>query len=75
MKKYTTVSAKIPEEERDEMKKLGLNPTEIIRKAVREEIKKAKSKELIERMNKVRPIISKLNLADIVSDIREDRLR
>ena len=75
MKRYTTISAKIPEEEREEIKKLGLNPTSIIRKAVQEEIRRARNKDLIEKMKKVAPIISKLNLDEIVSDIREDRER
>ncbi|MCL5954640.1 MAG: CopG family transcriptional regulator [Candidatus Thermoplasmatota archaeon] len=75
MKKYTTISAKISEEEREKIKKLGLNPTVIIRKAVQEEIRRAKNKDLIEKMKKVAPIISKLKLDEIVSDIREDRER
>ena len=75
MKRYTTISAKIPEEEREEIKKLGLNPTSIIRKAVQEEIRRARNKDLIEKMKRVAPIISKLNLDEIVSDIREDRER
>ena len=75
MKRYTTISAKIPEEEREEIKKLGLNPTSIIRKAVQEEIRRARNKDLIEKMKKVAPIISKLKLDEIVSDIREDRER
>ncbi|MCL5989223.1 MAG: CopG family transcriptional regulator [Candidatus Thermoplasmatota archaeon] len=75
MKMYTTISAKISEEEREELKKLGLNPTVIIRKAVQDEIKKARNKDLIEKMKKVAPIISKLKLDEIVSDIREDRER
>ena len=75
MKRYTTISAKIPEEEREEIKKLGLNPTVIIRKAVQEEIKRARNNDLIEKMKKVAPIISKLNLDEIVLDIREDRER
>ncbi len=75
MKRYTTISAKIPEEEREEIKKLGLNPTSIIRKAVQEEIRRARNKDLIEKMKKVAPILSKLNLDEIVSDIREDRER
>ena len=45
MKRYTTISAKIPEEEREEIKKLGLNPTVIIRKAVEEEIRRARNKD------------------------------
>jgi hypothetical protein len=75
MKMYTTVSAKISEEEREELKKLGLNPTVIIRKAVQDEIRKARNKILIEKMKRVKPIISKLKLEEIVSDIREDRER
>lgn len=75
MKMSTTVSAKISEEEREELKKLGINPTEIIRKAVREEIRKARNKALIEKMKRVKPIISKLNIDEIVSEIREDRER
>ena len=75
MKRYTTISAKIPEEEREEIKKLGLNPTVIIRKAVQEEIRRARNRDLVEKMKKIAPIISKLNLDEIVSDIREDRER
>jgi hypothetical protein len=75
MKSYTTVSAKISEEEREELKKLGLNPTTIIRKAVQDEIRKARNKELIEKMKKVASTISKLKLGEIISDIREDRER
>ncbi len=75
MKMYTTISAKISEEEREELRKLGLNPTAIIRKVVQEEIRKAKSKDLIEKMQKVAPIISKLKMDEIVSDIRDDRER
>ena len=73
MSKYTTISAKISEKESEEIKKLKLNLTMIIRKAVQDEIKKAKNKDLIERMKKVRPIISKLRIEEVVADIREDR--
>ena len=75
MKMYTTISAKISEEERGELKKLGLNPTVIIRKAVQEEIRRARNKNLIKKMKRVAPIISKLKFDEIVSDIREDRQR
>jgi hypothetical protein len=75
MNKYTTISAKVPVKEREELKRLGLNPTEIIRKAVQEEIRKATNKNLIEKMKKVNHIISKLDMDEIVSDIMEDRER
>ena len=72
---YTTISAKISEEKREELRKFRLNPTAIIRKVVQEEIMKAKNKDLIDKMKKVAPIISKLKMDDIASDIREDRER
>ena len=72
---YTTISAKISEEKREELRKFRLNPTAIIRKVVQEEIMKAKNKDLIDKMKKVAPIISKLKMDEIASDIREDRER
>jgi len=75
MKTYATVSAKVSKKERDELKKLGLKPTEIIRRAVQEEIRRAKNKKLMEKMRRIAPIVKKLNVDEIVSDIREDRER
>jgi len=75
MKTYATVSAKVSKKERDELKKLGLKPTEIIRRAVQEEIRRAKNKELMEKMRRIAPVVKKLNVDEIVSDIREDRER
>ncbi len=75
MNKYTTVSAKITEEDREELKRLGINPTEIIRKAIHNEIRIARNNELMEKMKKVAPILSKLKMDEVVKDIREDRER
>jgi len=75
MKTYATISAKVSKKERDELKKLGLKPTEIIRRAVKEEIRKAKNKKMIKKMRRVAPIVKKLDVDEIVSDIREDRER
>ena len=75
MKTYATISAKVSKKERDELKKLGLKHTEIIRRAVKEEIRKAKNKKMIKKMRRVAPIVKKLDVDEIVSDIREDRER
>jgi len=75
MKTYATVSAKVSQRERDELKKLGLKPTEIIRRAVQEEIRRARNKELMEKMRRIAPVVKKLNVDEIVSDIRKDRER
>ncbi len=75
MTRYATISAKISEEEREEIRRLKLNPTEIIRNAVHEEIKRARNKDQIDSMKKIRQIIMKLRSEDIAKDIREDRER
>ncbi len=75
MTRYATISAKISEEEREEIRRLKLNPTEIIRNAVHEEIKRARNKDQIDSMKKVSQIVLKLGSEDIVKDIREDRER
>ncbi|AGO60033.1 hypothetical protein [Ferroplasma acidarmanus] len=75
MNKYTTLSAKITKEDREELRKLGINPTEIIRKAIHDEIKRARDNELMEKMKKVAPVLSKLKMDELVKDIREDRER
>ena len=75
MSKYTTLSAKITEEDREELRKLGINPTELIRKAIHDEIKKYRNNELMEKMKKIAPTLSKLKMDELVKDIREDRDR
>ncbi len=55
------------------MKKSKMYPTMIIRKAVKDEIRNGENNDLIERMEKIRPIVSKLNKEEIFSDLREDR--
>ena len=42
---------------------------------VQEEIRKAKNKDLIDKMKKVGPIISKLKIDEIALDIRKNRER
>lgn len=73
MNKYTAISTSISESEWRETNKFRLKPTMIIRRAVKDEIRKGENHYLIERMEKIRPIISKLNKEKIVSDLQEDR--
>ncbi len=46
MGRYVTVSTRVRRELKEEAEKLGINISEVLRKALREEVKKVKSKNL-----------------------------
>jgi hypothetical protein len=73
MGKTAVISVRIPEELERELKKYGINEVEVIRKALINEVKKAKAKELEERINEVADILKKIPFENVVKSIREDR--
>jgi len=73
MGKTVVISVRIPEGLERELKKYGINEVEVIRKALINEVKKAKAKELEERINEVADILKKIPFENVVKSIREDR--
>ena len=73
MSKLVTVSAKIPEELKKKMNNLNIKPSEIIKKAIENEIKRREIEELKETLEEVKPILAKLSVERVVKSIREDR--
>ncbi|MDT7862741.1 MAG: CopG family transcriptional regulator [Saccharolobus sp.] len=73
MGKTVVISVRIPEELQRELKKYGINEVEVIRRALINEVKKAKAKELEGRINEVADILKKIPFEDVVKSIREDR--
>ncbi|WP_229570658.1 CopG family transcriptional regulator [Saccharolobus caldissimus] len=73
MGKTVVISVRIPEELERELKKYGINEVEVIRRALINEVKKAKAKELEGRINEVADILKKIPFEDVVKGIREDR--
>jgi len=73
MGKTVVISVRIPEELQRELKKYGINEVEVIRRALINEVKKAKAKELEGRINEVEDILKKIPFEDVVKSIREDR--
>ncbi|MEM4113405.1 MAG: CopG family transcriptional regulator, partial [Saccharolobus sp.] len=65
MGKTVVISVRIPEELERELKKYGINEVEVIRKALINEVKKAKAKELEERINEVADILKKIPFEDV----------
>jgi post-segregation antitoxin (ccd killing protein) len=68
-----TVSAKIPKQLKEKMKQLKIKPSRVVRKAIEDEIKRKETEALKEEINRLKPILEKVNMNDVVKSIREDR--
>ncbi len=68
-----TVSAKIPKQLKEKMRRLKIKPSKILRKALEDEVKKREMEELKEEINKLKPVLEKVSMDDIVKSVREDR--
>jgi len=67
------VSVKVPEEMREEMRKLDVNWGEYLRAAIGEKIKREKAKEAAKRLGEIQNRSAKLPTKEIVKWIREER--
>lgn len=68
-----TVSTKISKQLKEKMQRFKIKPAKILRKALEDEVKKREMEELKEEINKLKPILEKISMDDIVKSIREDR--
>lgn len=73
MGKYVTVSAKVRRELKEEAERLGVNISDVLRKALEEEVKKRRLEELRKKLNEISSVLDKIDIERIVSSIREDR--
>ena len=55
------------------MQRLRIKQYEILRKALEVEVQKREMEELIERINKLKPVLVKISVNDVVKSLREDR--
>jgi len=73
MRKYVTVSAKIPEDLRRRARELNINISRLIRVAIEREVK-LREEELLRKMAKeASQVLRKIPQAEIVKAIRETR--
>lgn|GEM_PF-223473 len=70
---YVTVSAKIPRELREKLAEVGVKPSEVIRRALEEELEERTRKMLEEKVEKASSIISKVGREGWVKAVREGR--
>jgi predicted transcriptional regulator len=73
MAQSVTVSTKIPRQLKEKLQRLKIKPAKILRKALEDEVKRRELEELKEEINKLRPVLEKVSMEDIVDSIREDR--
>ena len=75
MSRNVTVSLKIPQDLRERMRKLGLNPSPVLRKALEDEVRRRELQEIQTRIEELKPLLNRLTLDEAVRSIREDRER
>jgi len=68
-----TISTKIPRPLKEKMIKLKIKPSKLLRKAIEDEVKRKEIEELKEEITKLKPILDRVNMEEIVRSIREDR--
>jgi hypothetical protein len=73
MGKSVVISVRIPEELKEELEKYNIDEAEVIRRALINEVKKAKAKELEKEAKEIKEILSKIPIEDVIKEIREDR--
>ena len=73
MSKSITVSTKIPKQLKEKIDRLKIKPSRLLRKALEDEINRRETEELKEEIDKLKPILEKISMEDIVKSIREDR--
>lgn len=73
MGRYVTVSVKIPREVKEKLERLGIKPSELLRKAIMEEIRNREIEDLEREIENARDILSKISTEYVMQSIREDR--
>jgi len=71
MGRYVTISAKIPKELREEIRALKINPSEVIREALENEVRKKKIEKLLKELENIKSLLTEPN--ETVKLIRETR--
>ncbi|MGB9729923.1 MAG: type II toxin-antitoxin system CcdA family antitoxin [Thermoprotei archaeon] len=70
---FVTVSAKVRRELWEKLRGYGVNISEVIRRALEEEIKKREEKEAKKLLNEASKLLRKLSEEEIVKSVRESR--
>jgi hypothetical protein len=67
------VSIRVDEKTLAEAKRLKINFSEVMRESLKNEIERRNDKDLLESISKIHKILKKVDINQILSDLREDR--
>ncbi len=73
MGRYVTVSTKVKRELLEEARGLGINVSEVMRRALEKEVRRRRLLRLEERLGTKKAILEKIDLEEVVELIRRDR--
>ena len=73
MVKYKTISVKIPVELKEKIDKYGISPSRLLREALEKEVLRREADEINKELSKIRDILKRFSLDEVVESIREDR--
>ena len=73
MSDYVTVSTKVRRELKEEAERLGVKISEVLRRALEEEVRTRKLEELEKKLGEVGEALDRIDIDRVVKSIREDR--
>ena len=73
MSDYITVSTKVRRELKEEAERLGVRISEVLRRALEEEVRRRKLEELEKKLGEVGEALDRIDIDRVVKNIREDR--
>lgn len=73
MSQCVTISTKISKQLKEKIQHFKIKPSKILRKALEDEVKRREIEELKQEINKLKPVLEKASMDDIVMSLREDR--
>jgi predicted DNA-binding protein len=73
MGRYITVSIKLPLEVKERLERLGLKPSELLRRAIERELRRAEVEEVKREVEEMQDLFRRFSREFVVESIREDR--
>ena len=73
MRKYVTISVKVPIEVKEKLEKYGIKPSELLKRAIYEELRRREAEELEREISELKDLLNKFSGEFVVRSIREDR--
>ena len=70
---YITVSTKVRRRLKEEAERLGVKISEVLRRALEEEVRRRKLEELEKKLGEVGETLDRIDIDRVVKSIREDR--